>query len=261
LVSTGQPEEVDSIECWDRQIRIFARVFLDNARLPTGPFTLLDVGCGTGSALREVRLCYPKASLSGCDVEQEHVDIATRMNGDVASFFKGDLLEIGNDYDVMYVSNVVEHVEYWSEAIVHLARHARRVYILVPYNEALKAPPPEVPPKVAHVASFDRESFDFVKKDRLRVRYRIVRTPDAWGERWAREIRQRLEAFLGLGPPYELRRQLLVSLSSPAAAGVLPANPFRNRVFSEANRWKRSLLARIPEKPGPADRTRQGPTA
>jgi SAM-dependent methyltransferase len=238
LPSTTIPE-------WDRQIQSFARFFLDVARLPSGPFTLLDVGCGTGSALREIARRYPEASLFGCDAEQEHVDIAARLNGDVATFFKADLREVQNYYDVIYVSNVLEHLASWKEAVHHLAGHARRAYVLVPFKEVLREPDQELAPGVAHIVRFDRSSFDFLKGFGFGVATRTVRTPGAWGEKWPREIRQRLAAFLGAGPPYNARRQLLASISAPGADGFLPPSAFRNRPLTQVTRWRRIVSRRI----------------
>jgi SAM-dependent methyltransferase len=244
-VRWGEPLPSTPIPDWDRQIRSFARFFLDVAWLPSGPFTLLDVGCGTGSALREISNGYPDASLFGCDAEQKHVDIAARMNGDVATFFKAELREIQDYYDVMYVSNVLEHLAGWREAVLHLTGHARRAYVLVPLKENLTEPDKELAPGVAHVVRFQTDAFDFLKGFGFAVATRTLRTPGAWGERWPREIRQRLEAVLGAGPPYNARRQLVASISAPGAIGFLPSRAFRSRPLTQVTRWRRIVSGRI----------------
>jgi SAM-dependent methyltransferase len=249
------------LDAWDHQIRTFAKCFLDNARLPRGPFTLLDVGCGTGSALREISSRYPEALLFGCDVEQEHVDIAARMNGNVATFFKAELREIQDYYDVIYVSNVFEHLPGWKEAVLYLTGHARRAYVLVPFKEILREPDKELPPGVAHVVRFEKEAFDFLKDLGFVVTTRKVRTPSAWGDGWPREIRQRLVAFLGARPPYEARRQLLASISGPATVGVLRASPFCSRMSSQAARWRRIVSGRVRGRRGVKACTGAGSTA
>jgi len=58
---------------WDKQIEIFALTFLRAFRLPRGNFSLLDAGCGIGTALAVFHRAYPQAELFGCDLDPDHI--------------------------------------------------------------------------------------------------------------------------------------------------------------------------------------------
>lgn len=218
-----------TVESWNRQIRLFAHYFLRHANLPREPFTFLDVGCGTGAALGEIKHYYPHAHLFGCDFELKHVEIARRMNGEHAHFFQADIREISHRYDILYVSNILEHLTDWRRALEGLLALCRRLYILVPYREVIKKGKSDIP-YVDHVVSFNKNTFDYLKNREFRVEMRVIRTPFAWGHPFTRELFLRTKSVLNK-EHFELQRELLVSVTSDnKITDLLPQKPFQGRL-------------------------------
>jgi SAM-dependent methyltransferase len=217
---------VSQIERWDRQIRLFAAFFLRHANLPAGPFTLLDVGCGTGSAAAAIKRRHPEAAVSGCDVSAEVVELARGMNGRHAAFFRAGAGEVTGRYDVLYLSNILEHLEDWPAVVDRLLGLCGRMYVLVPYREPLPAARSGIPYH-DHVVSFDRDSFSHLQRGPCTVEQRVIRTPNAWGHTLRRETALRVRSLVS-GEPVERRRELLVAVTTAAGRGdrCLPARPF-----------------------------------
>jgi SAM-dependent methyltransferase len=175
----------DKYRLWNEQIELFAKYFLCNARLNIAiKFTLLDFGCGTGSALRLIKERFPESKLFGCDIEQSLINIAKEQFQKYAEFSVMDFFAINKKYDYIYVSNVLEHLEDWEEALNHLLNHAEAIYILVPFRELINSDITLSSGDTSiHRHSFNKESFyRFTQKPHeIYVKTRIIRTPWAWG--------------------------------------------------------------------------------
>ena len=74
--------------------------------------TLLDVGCGQGSLLAEIRNLYPQSIVAGVEFSSYAIKLAKRRvpNGD---FFELDLTKgyLTKKYDVVICSEVLEHID------------------------------------------------------------------------------------------------------------------------------------------------------
>lgn len=217
LNKTGEPDSgipakyTDSILAWDKQVRLFAQYFLAHANLPQTSFTLLDIGCGTGAALRVIKEQYPRAALFGCDFHTANLEISKDLNGNYATFFKSDFYNINCNYDIIYISNVLEHLRDWKAALSKVLTHGKEVYILVPYREHINSLSPDLPETDQHVNSFNKKSFVFLNAGVFRIKLRVIRTPYAWGHPLRREFIYRIKAFL-LRRKFEVQRELLVSI-------------------------------------------------
>lgn len=219
---------LDILSNWDQQICLFAKYFLAHANLPKIPFSLLDVGCGTGSALREIKRMCPYSILYGCDQDEQHLTLSNRMNSVYGTFFKSEILEIKNSYEIIYVSSVLEHLHDWKSAITHLLSNCIRIYALVPYKELLKEISIDLPEIDQHISCFDERSFYYFQSDIVRIDQRIIRTPYAWGHPLKREVGLRIKAALN-GESFEVQRELLVALSNVRKASPLLGKPFYSR--------------------------------
>lgn len=217
-----------SLENWDKQIRVFAKHFLRNVSFPLSSFSLLDVGCGTGGALREIKRLYPYVILHGCDLEEGHVKISRERNGDIANFFVGDIAGVVDQYDVIYISNVIEHISDYESAISHLLNKCKRLYILVPYKEKLDGQVKSNIPGVDHINTFNIDSFDIYNNGSTKVVARIISTPYAWGDPLRREIGLKLKAAITANE-YTVKRELLVSITH---RNLGMDKPFKNRFYS-----------------------------
>lgn len=201
------------VKSWDRQIRLFARYFLAHARLPSsGEFSLLDIGCGTGSGLAEIKAKRPAARLFGCDVDALHVRLARYLNGSCADFFQADIENVQGGFDYIYISNLLEHIEDWLPPFCRLCELADCVFVLVPYQEDLSKRVPSGVPHVDHLSSFNYNSFDFLLEQGFAVQKRVIRTPHAWGPPIHGELLSVVRSVLSARRP-ERRRELLVQVS------------------------------------------------
>jgi SAM-dependent methyltransferase len=221
-------ETHNKVKHWNNQIRLFAKYFLEHANLPSHKFILLDVGCGTGAALKEIHNSYPHAELFGCDLEEEHVNISIRMNLQYGKFFQSDIMQLRSFYDVIYISNVIEHLPNWQEAVSHLIKCCHRLYILVPYRESLELYLTEHVPGINHVVSFNRKSLSFIDSKQFSIEARVIRTPYAWGHSVQRELFFLIKALFKR-QKFNIQREIIFSITNKNIQHtVLPHKPFQN---------------------------------
>lgn len=224
------PERRKVWESWDKQIRIFAKHFLSHANLPSCEFTLMDVGCGIGSALREIHSAYPKAQLFGCDLDTDHINECLRKHGGYGNFFQGNALDINDHYDVIYVSNVLEHLPDWQLIVKQLLSWCTRLYIFLPYKETFKGKPVEPNMGLEHWTSFNERSFDCIALDGVEIKSRIIRTPGAWGHPLKREIGLRIKALIKR-KPFDMQRQILFAITNLCEGNdAIPQKAFLRRL-------------------------------
>jgi len=82
-------------------------------RLKILPADVLDVGCGSGHLLMEVKKLFPAAQLQGVDFSPESIRIARHLSPDlsfeVLSIFEVD--NLGRQFDLVLCTEVLEHLE------------------------------------------------------------------------------------------------------------------------------------------------------
>ncbi|MDH4071321.1 MAG: class I SAM-dependent methyltransferase, partial [Ignavibacteria bacterium] len=227
-ISPDNPNTVDYSEDlfasgeWERrggrkQTETFARFFHRHIRVPyTGEFSVLDVGCALGDAVKIWKRRYPAARLTGYDISPTAIDRATRDYGSIATFRQGSFEEIRGSYDVVFCSNVLEHFEQHVAIASHLLSHCRTLYVMTPYAEMEGGRPLTPRPGGIHVATFLEDSFDALKENlAAKIETRVIRCPKAWGPSIPGEILWHLRYFLGLiNPPSPLRRQIIYTISN-----------------------------------------------
>lgn len=88
---------------------LYKRNFQDLSRSKIG-VTLLDLGCGDGSAIASVGLSNNFA-ITGMDIFDEYLKLA-RKRGVYKRLIKGDIkkLSIGRKYDVVVANHILEHL-------------------------------------------------------------------------------------------------------------------------------------------------------
>lgn len=80
--------------------------------LPTSPFRVLDIGCGTGALAEHVLNALPACRLTGVDISPEMLRQARRRLNGEATFVVGDAekLPFGDGlYDAVVMSDVFHH--------------------------------------------------------------------------------------------------------------------------------------------------------
>jgi ubiquinone/menaquinone biosynthesis C-methylase UbiE len=103
------------------------------------PQTFLDAGCGEGFVARQVIDAVPGIELTGCDVSDVALEIATDANPE-GRFVVGSLTDLpfpDRSFDVVGCFEVLEHLpgDLPQRALSELARVARRAAVLsVPHE-------------------------------------------------------------------------------------------------------------------------------
>ena len=103
------------------------------------PQTFLDAGCGEGFVARQVIDAVPDVDLTGCDVSDVALEIATDANPE-GRFVVGSLTDLpfpDRSFDVVGCFEVLEHLpgDLPRRALSELARVARRAAVLsVPHE-------------------------------------------------------------------------------------------------------------------------------
>lgn len=140
------------------QTALFAAGFcLATIRTDLRPGTVLDFGCGRGDSAPVLRMRFPDARLHLFDFSTAAVDRARALYGGLAECLSS--IE-GRDFDLVYCSNVVEHVANPSEFVASLASYAKHhLVIQAPYDERHTDGAPLSParPKGEHVATITDE--------------------------------------------------------------------------------------------------------
>jgi SAM-dependent methyltransferase len=125
------------------------------------PRSTLDVGCGDGALLCELRRRGFGGRLSGVEISEAAVAIAReRAEIDVVARFDGVNLEEGDSaYDLGILSHVLEHVPDPAALLAEVARVCRTVVVEVPLEanlSARRAAKREHAAEVGHLQRLDR---------------------------------------------------------------------------------------------------------
>jgi SAM-dependent methyltransferase len=99
------------------------RRLIENLIRPLAFKTVLDVGCGQGSLLGELRAQFPHIQPAGMDLSGKAIDLARRRVPE-GKFFAGDLTRepLNDKFDLVICSEVLEHIPDDLAAMRNLAR-------------------------------------------------------------------------------------------------------------------------------------------
>jgi SAM-dependent methyltransferase len=127
--------------------------------------TVLEVGCGTGAVLHEVRKAGVGQVHSGLDVADPgiHADPDVLACGIALSRYDGVRLPLSDDsVDLVYASHVLEHVPDERSFLSELRRVARQfVYVEVPCELHVRATVRRMQPSldIGHINAYTPEAF------------------------------------------------------------------------------------------------------
>jgi SAM-dependent methyltransferase len=189
---------------WERnggrkQTEIFAETFCAIVKLPIEKkFTLLDVGCGLGDGLRVIAGHYPNAVLRGIDISSVAISRCVKEAASRATFAVSTLEAIKGNYDVIYISNVLEHFPDFQDKARFLSRKCGRLCILVPFEERWHGRKIVPNPDEHHQHTFGRGEFDFLlaEKRARSIKEHIVSCPGAWGWSESQRLKEHLKNVL-----------------------------------------------------------------
>jgi len=207
-IGRGHIKKLETVDWWDEyflpdggweknqgrlQTTVFAKSFVRYAKLDRDkPFSLLDVGCALGDAIRVFHGNYPLAKLYGIDISKTAISRCKSELGHIAFFEVKSIEEIDQFYDIIYISAVLEHFTDYAEKARHLIEHCKQLFIFVPYLEVRGGKPLEPNSQEHHQHTFDQRSFDFLIEENLAlsIKTKNIRCPRAWSwtlEKWIKE--------------------------------------------------------------------------
>jgi 2-polyprenyl-3-methyl-5-hydroxy-6-metoxy-1,4-benzoquinol methylase len=153
---------------------------------------VLDVGCGKGELAHDIAL-RAKAQVTGIDVSRWSLDFArARFDDEGLEFIEGDVLEWRppHDYDVVVLSNVLEHIAPRVELLRKLRSeaHPDRFLIRVPSSQRDWLVPLREELGLDHFSDPTHETEYTVRQleDELAAAgLALAELDQVWGELWA----------------------------------------------------------------------------
>jgi cyclopropane fatty-acyl-phospholipid synthase-like methyltransferase len=99
----------------------------------TTPDSVCDVGCGTGGVLSKLQRAWPDAKMVGYDVSPQAVELATTTHPEVDVRF-GDVVDAGEQFDLLLMLDVFEHVEDYLGFVRRVAPLACQMVFHIPLD-------------------------------------------------------------------------------------------------------------------------------
>lgn len=174
-----------------QQTRLFAEALCRHIDLQRGEaFTLCDVGCALGEALKVFKRKFPQAILFGIDFSSTAISRCKAESPGLAQYSVGSFESLSGQFDVIYASNILEHFLDYEEKTRVLLGHCQRLLVMVPFREPLASEPDELSPGSVHRHSFSERSFDFLIAQGLAcsVDLKVVSCRGAWGWTWKQKL-------------------------------------------------------------------------
>ena len=155
--------------------------------------TVLDVGCGNGALAYDVAQNIPGVNIYGIDLSEENIDFAkSNFQHENLEFVVGDaLIDLpGKRFDVVILSNVLEHIEHRVEFLKGVVQKIRpkRILIRVPLFERdwrvplMKELEIDYRLDSTHFVEF---LYEDLEKELNAAGLEIVKSEFKWGEVWA----------------------------------------------------------------------------
>lgn len=96
--------------------------------------TVLEVGCGMGQTLRDIKKHNLKLMLWGMDYSKNAIEAANQIGGGVA-FASGDFMdfEFVGKYEMIFCIQSLEHFDKPKESVLRMKELSSKVFITVPY--------------------------------------------------------------------------------------------------------------------------------
>jgi len=95
-------------------IGIINRALISAKKEPGDLETILDFPCGHGRVLRCLRVAFPKAKITGCDLNRDGVDFCAAQFGSIPVYSSLDLTQIDlprDHFDLIWVGSLFTHFD------------------------------------------------------------------------------------------------------------------------------------------------------
>jgi SAM-dependent methyltransferase len=104
------------------------------------PATVCEVGCGSGEILRELERAMPKTTrFTGYDISADALAMAAKKPTAHVRFVLGDFLKTSEQYDLLLLMDVVEHVEDYYTFLKAVRGRARQFAFHFPLDASAQA--------------------------------------------------------------------------------------------------------------------------
>jgi trans-aconitate methyltransferase len=136
-----------------------------------------DVGCAQGEGTAYLRNYFSKSKLTGIDFSESAIAKAKESFPEV-NYLCEDMLSLSAAYDVVFISNVLEHFEDPYPVLEALAKHSGKyLAVFVPFREYNRVS--------EHFYTFDYDSFP-EEIDGMKFEYMaIIDCADEPGSSWS----------------------------------------------------------------------------
>lgn len=116
-----------------------------------GQMTICDAGCAQGAGTAVLSAQFPNSKVTGVDFSSNAVARARELHP-ACIFQIGDIRDLSQGYDVIFISNVLEHFYHSDQIMKKIVKKAARYCImLLPFREYYTIP--------EHASYFDFQSF------------------------------------------------------------------------------------------------------
>ena len=102
--------------------------------------SVLDYGCGGGGLITELCDKLPLVNRAmGIDLNHEAIDyaISNGRESDILRFKSGSLDDVDDEYDLISVVHVLEHIKDWDNFLLSIKEKADYVYFSVPIEASV----------------------------------------------------------------------------------------------------------------------------
>lgn len=93
------------------------------------PADILDLPCGHGRVLRYLKLAFPQAAITACDLDRSGVDFCAETFGVKGVYSKKDLtaLQLGQQYDLIWCGSLLTHLDQgaWADCLGFFEAHLK----------------------------------------------------------------------------------------------------------------------------------------
>lgn len=97
--------------------------------------TVCDAGCAEGQGTKIFKDAFPSTTVEGIDFSEVAIEKARLLFPSI-HFFKDDVYNLKNNYDSIFISNVLEHFEQPFEVVNSLLKKVNKhLIIMVPFQE------------------------------------------------------------------------------------------------------------------------------
>lgn len=157
-------EYAESNPSWDQQDSPWKAGLVHRAlqRHQLKPNTVVEIGCGAGRVLAELRNYLPEADLQGFDIAPAAAQFWPECSSKGVQYTLGDFLSAGDEcYDVVLLLDVIEHLANPFEFLFRIRSRGRHFVCHVPLdlsamNILREKPLLHVRAKVGHLHYFTR---------------------------------------------------------------------------------------------------------